>query len=178
MGQGGLAAQNGTGQSGTLVDGGGQPLRHQILRGVLIHINLFQNDAPLQIHILLGKAGVEEHIGENVQPPVQMAAQGAGIEAGVLLGGVGVDLAADGVHVPGQLSGGAPGGAFEKHVLDKVGRAVFGRRLMAGAYPHKKAQSGGLGLRQVLGEKPGPIGQVDLLVHKDLLDHCIRLGAV
>ncbi len=94
-----------------------------------------------------------------------MLVQAAGIEAGVLLGGIGVHLAADGVHVPGQLGGGPPLGALEEHVLDKVGRAVLPGSLVAGAHPHKKAQRGGAGPGDLLREQPRTVGQSDLLIH-------------
>ena len=72
-----------------------------------------------------------------------MLVQTAGVEAGVLLGGVGVYLAADGVHLSGQVAGGAAAGALEYHVLDKVGRAIFCGLFVAGTHADKKSQGGG-----------------------------------
>ena len=60
--QGLLGAQDGPGQGRTFVHCGGQPLRYQVLRAVLIHSNLLQHHAPLGLHVLLGEAGVEQHI--------------------------------------------------------------------------------------------------------------------
>ena len=158
-------AQNGPGQGAALVHGGGQPLGHQVLRAVLVHADLLQHHAPLGLHVPLVKAGVEQHVGQDIQADVQVLVQTAGVKTGVLLGGIGVHLAADGVHIPGQLGGGAPLGALEEHVLDKVGRAVLPLALVAGAHPHKKAQSGGAGPGDLLREQPRAVGQSDLLIH-------------
>ena len=68
-----------------------------------------------------------------------MLVQGTGVEAGVLLGGVGIHLAADGVHVPGQLGGGTAVGAFEEHMFNEMGGAVVPGLLVPGADAHKKA---------------------------------------
>ena len=62
LGQGGLGTQNGPGQRAAPVDGGGQPLGHQILGGVLVHADLLQNDAPLGLRVGGVKAGVEEDV--------------------------------------------------------------------------------------------------------------------
>ena len=169
--QGGLPAQDGPGQGGAPVDGGGQPLAHQVLGGVLVHADLLQDDPPLQLHVPLVEPGVEQHIGQNVQPLVQVPVQGAAVEAGVLLGGVGVELPADGVHVPGQLARRAAGGPLEQHVLDEVGGPVLPGGLVAGAHPHEEAQGGGLGPGHLLEEQPGPVGQGDRLIHSGLLKH-------
>jgi hypothetical protein len=46
------------------------------------------------------------------------------VEADGLFAGEGVEVAADGVDLAGDLLGGAGGGALEDHVLDEVGDAV------------------------------------------------------
>ncbi len=43
-----------------------------------------------------------------------------------LFAGEGVEIAADGVDLAGELLGGAGSGALEDHVLDEVGDAVAG----------------------------------------------------
>ena len=94
-----------------------------------------------------------------------MPVQTAGVEAGVLLGGVGVHLAADGVHILGQLGGGPALGALEQHMLDEVGRAVLAGALVSGTHPHKKAQGGGPDAGDLLRQQPGSVGQGDTLMH-------------
>ena len=168
-GQGGLRAQNGASQSAALIDRSGQALGHQILRGVLVHSDLFQNDPSFGLYVGLIEVGVEEHIAQNIQCLRQVPIQTAGVKAGVFFGGVGVDLAADGIHVFGQLGSSAALSALEKHMLNKVGRTVFLWGFVAGACPDKKAQSGGTGAGDCLGEQAGTVFQFDLLIHGILL---------
>ena len=73
--------------------------------------------------------------------------------------------AADGVHVPGHLAGGAAAGALEEHMLDEVGGAVLPGGLVAGADADEEAQGGGAGPGDLLQQEPGPIGQSKLLIH-------------
>ena len=138
--EGGLPAQDGPGQGGAPVDLQGQPLGTQVLGVILIHADLLQDDPPLGLHILLGKAGGEEHITENIGGQGQVGVQYPGVEAGALLGGESVDLSTDGVHLLGQGGGGAPLGPLEYHVLNKMGRPVLAHLLMARAGAHPDAQ--------------------------------------
>ena len=163
--QSGGSAQDGAAQGAALIDRHSQPVGAQVLRGVLVHPNLLQDHAPLQLHILLGEAGVEQHIAQQVGGPVQMAVQTPGVVAGALLGGVSVDLAADGVDLPGQVGGRAPVSTLEGEVLNKMGRAVFCGAFVAGARPHEKSEGGGAGPRNVFSQKPGSIGKGDGTVH-------------
>ena len=167
--QGGSPAQNGPAQGVALVHRHGQPLGTQVLGGVLVHADLLQNDAPLHLHVPLVKAGGKEHVAQQIHRPVQVAVQTAGVVAGVLLGGVGVYLAADGVHLPGQVSGGAGRGALEGHMLNEVGGAVFRGQLVAGARSHKKAQGGGAHTGDALGENAGAVGQCNASIHDKIL---------
>ena len=150
--QGGGFPQDGAGQRGTLVDRGGQPLRGQVLRGILIHPDLLQNDPALQLYVPLSKTGVEQHVAEQVDGPVQVAVQTPGIVTGELLSGIGVDLPADGVGLPGQSASVPPLGPLEGHVLNKVGRAALRGALVAGAGAHKEPQGRGAGSGDEFGQ--------------------------
>ena len=157
--QGGLPAQDGPGQGGAVVHPGGQPLGAQVLRVVLIHADLLQHHAPLGLHILLGELGGEKHVAQDVCRLGQVGVQHPGVEAGGLLGGVGVDLAPHRVHLSGQVGGGAAGGALEEHVLDKVGCAVLRRLLLAAAGAHIDAQGRRADGGDVLCEDAHAVGQ-------------------
>ena len=61
----------------------------------------------------------------------------------VLLGGEGVHLAADGVGLPGDVLGGAGGGAFEEHVLNEVGAALLAALFIARADADPDADGSG-----------------------------------
>ena len=157
--QGGLPPQDGPGQGGALEHRPGQPLGAQILRVVLVHADLLQDNAPLGLHIGVVELGVEEHVAQDVRRLVQVGVQHPGVEAGALLGGEGVDLAPHRVHLLGQLPGGAPAGALEQHVLDEVGRAVLRRALVAGAGAHPDAQGRRAHPGHVLRQDPHPVGE-------------------
>jgi len=66
---------------------------------------------------------VEHRIGEHLHgiPPVPGGK--GGVVHRVLVGGVGIDLAAHGLDGSGHLARGAGGGALEDHVLDEMGDA-------------------------------------------------------
>ena len=141
--QGRGLSQDGAAQGAALVHRHSQPLGAQVLGGVLVHPDLLQDHPPLQSRVPLVKPGVKEHIAQHLPRPVQVPVQAPGVEAGALLGGVGVHLAADGVHLHGQVGGGAAAGPLEGHVLNEVGGPVLFSALVAGAGSHKKSQGGG-----------------------------------
>ena len=157
--QGGLPAQDGPGEGGALVDRRHEPLGAQVLGVVLVHADLLQDDPPFGLDVLLPELGAEDHVAEEVHGPVQVLVQAPGVKAGGLLGGVGVDLPADGVHLLGQLPGGAALGPLEDHMLDEVGGAVLVLALVPGAGAHPDAQGGGTDRRDVLQHDAGPVGE-------------------
>jgi len=55
------------------------------------------------------------------------------VVAGDFAGGVGVDITADIFDFFGDLLGVAGGRAFEQHMFDHVGDAIFGRIFVAGS---------------------------------------------
>ena len=130
-----------------------------ILRVVLVHADLLQDHPPLGLHVGVVEPGVEEHVAQDVRRPGQVGVQHPGIEAGALLGGEGVDLAAHGVHLLRQLGGGAAPGSLEEHVLDEMGRPVLPRALMAGAGPHPDAQGNRAHPRHMLRQDTHPVGE-------------------
>ena len=163
--QRGLSAQNGPGQGRALKDRRGQPFGAQILRVVGVHPHLLQNDAPLGGHVALVEFGAEEHVAEDVGGLGKVGVQHPGVVDGVFLGGVGVELAADGVHLLGQPYRGAPGGPLEGHVLDKMGRAAESGGLPAGAHAHPDPQGGGADAGDMLSEQADAVGKNLSLVH-------------
>lgn len=107
--------------------GADEPLRDQVLRRVGVHVHLLADDAPLVGHVRLGKVRCEEHLGEQVARAVEVLVEHARIVACALARGVGVHLAADGVHALGQLGGGVLCRPLEEHVLDEVRAAGLAR---------------------------------------------------
>ena len=118
-------------------------LHDDILRCVAVHVDLLKHDAAFIDDVRFREERIEEHFAENIGRLVQMAVQHAGIEAGGIAGGEGVDLPADGVHAPGKLRGGAVGRALEEHVLDEVGAALLAALFIARADADPDADGGG-----------------------------------
>ena len=110
-----------------------EQLVHQHVRIVLVDLDLFQNHAALALDVGRGKDRVEHQVGQHIQGDGHVLGQRLDVEADGLLAGEGVQVAADRVHLAGNVLGGAGAGALEEHVLHKVGDAVGLRRLAAGA---------------------------------------------
>jgi hypothetical protein len=71
-----------------------------------------------------GEDRVEHQVGQHIQRNGHVLGQRLDVEADGLLAGEGVQVAADRVHLAGNVLRGAGTGALEEHVLDKVGDAV------------------------------------------------------
>ena len=122
-------------------------------------VDLLQDDPPLGLHRRLGEGGVVDHVTEDVRGLGQVLVQHPGREAGALLGGEGIHLAADGVGLPGDVLGGAGGGAFEEHVLNEMGRAGLRRGLLPGAAADPNPPGSGADGVNPLGDDAHPIGE-------------------
>ncbi len=133
-------AQNRPAQRMILPEGLREQLVDQHLRVVLVDLDLFQNHAALALNVGRVEDRVQHQVGQHIQRNGDVLGQRLDVEADGLLAGEGVQVAADGVHLPGNLLRGAGAGALEEHVLHKVGDAVHLRRLAAGAgfdpHPH------------------------------------------
>ena len=92
----------------------------QILGAVLIHGDLFLDNALLKLDILGGKERMGYHVADNVKRLCHMLGQRRGIEAGKLLRRVGVYNAAYLIHLLGYVERGAALGAPEQHMLNEM----------------------------------------------------------
>src|ERR1700722_16452502 len=131
-------AQNRLAQGMVLPEVGGEDFVDQGVGAVRVHLDLFQNDALFLVDILIAEERMEHQVGQHVESPRQMLVEHLGVETDQLLGGEGVQVAADGVHRARDIFGGAVGSALEQHVLDEVRNAVLVGSLTArtGADPY------------------------------------------
>ncbi len=106
----------------------GEGLVDEVVGVVLVHLDLFEDDALFAFEVGLGELGVQDEVGEDVEGGRHVLVEHLDVEADGLLAGEGVEVAADGVDLAGDVLRGAGGGALEDHVLDEVGEAVFRRR--------------------------------------------------
>src|ERR1017187_4374019 len=152
-------AQDGAAEGVTLPEVLGKGFVDEIVGIILVHLDFFEDDAPLAGDVLWGEGGVEQEVGEKVKRWSNIFIQHFDIEADSLLPGEGVEVAADGVGFAGELLGGARGGAFEDHVLDEVGDAIQVERLVAGAGGDPDAHGDGTDLGDRLGENEQAVAQ-------------------
>ena len=112
-----------------------------IVRGIFRLGNLLQDHRALALDFLGIETRVEKNIAEQIDRQRQVLVENLGVVAGMFFGGKGVDHAADGVHLLGDLRRAAPLRALEKQMLDEVGNAVLGVAFMARAVLDPNAQT-------------------------------------
>ena len=102
----------------------------QIVGGVLDHLDLFENDFFLFLDVVLGHQRIADQVGENFDRERQVLIEHLEVIAGVFLGGKGIDLPADRIHLLRDFFRRPGGRALEEHVLDKVRDAHAFRRFV------------------------------------------------
>src|ERR1035437_6829418 len=105
----------------------------QVVRIVFFRVDLLQNHFALAHDVFQFEERMEDQVAQDIEGGIQMLVEYHRIKADAFLGRERVQVAADGIHGPGDLLGAARGGPLEDHVLNKVGYSVSLRRLLAGA---------------------------------------------
>ena len=113
---------------------------------IQVGVDFVQDDFLLLVQLVFGESGAEGDVGEEVDGSLVMLLQKRGLDAGLLLGGEGVEVAAHIVQTTQDMVGFAVLGAFENGVLHKVGEAVLMGLLVAGAGFHHQDEMGDLAL--------------------------------
>ena len=142
-----------------------QQVVDQILRRVLAHGDLLEDDAALLFEVLLVEPGAQEQVGQEVHRAVEVLGDDLRVVAGAFLRGERVHLPADGVHLHGDFARGAPLGALEEHVLHEVRQAVFLLRLIHGARADPQAHAHGRKVRDVFGDHAHAVVKDKLIAH-------------
>ena len=101
-----------------------EQLMHEVIRIVLVHLDLFEDDAALFLDVLFSEERVEHQVSEDVHRGRQVRVEALHVEADGLFGGEGVHVATNRIHLPGNLLGRAMLGSFENHVLNEMRNAV------------------------------------------------------
>ena len=121
----------------------GKDFMHQIIRIVLIHLDLFQNHALFAGNVLGIESWIEDQVAQNVDGNRQMLIQDFNVEADGFFAGEGVHVAADGIHLAGNVTRRACLGPFKDHVLGEVRNAIQLRRLIARTGLHPNSNGNG-----------------------------------
>ena len=102
----------------------------EVLRGVLVHRDLLEHDLALGVHLRGLELWLEQHVGHHVQRRLEVGVEDARIDDRVLLGGGGVQLAAQAVEDLGDLHRRVAGRALEQEVLDEMRDALLSAYLV------------------------------------------------
>src|SRR5271165_1786888 len=119
-----LGAQDRLAQRMILPEILGEDFVNEVIRIVLVHLDLFHDHAAFAGDIGAVEHGIQHQIAENIERGRNVLVEHLDVEADALLSGEGIHIAADGVDLAGYLLGGAVLGPFKDHVLNKVGDAV------------------------------------------------------
>jgi len=130
----------------------GEDIVEKVFRVVHVHLDFFEDDLAFFFDVFGIKLGAEDEIGEDVEGDREMRIEHLGVETDLFLRGEGVEHAADGIHFAGDVFGGAALGAFEDHMLKKMGSAVFGGGFAAGAVADPDANGDGTDVLHGLGD--------------------------
>ena len=145
-----LRAENRPAERMTLPEALGEQLVDQVVRRVLDHLDLFEDDLLLALDVVRAERRVHDDVGEDVDGERQMLVEHLDVVARVLLRRERVHLTADRVDRLRDVLGAAGGRPLEEHVLDKVGDAALLLRLVARAAREPDADADGAHVRHPL----------------------------
>ena len=98
----------------------GEDLMNQIVRAVLIHLDFFQNHTAFTSNVRPIEHRIEDQVAEYIHSNGQMIVKHLYVETNALLGGEGIHVAADRIHLSGNFLSGAMLGSLENHVLNEM----------------------------------------------------------
>ena len=132
-----------------------------LARVVVVHGQLFEDDAPLQLHVGLRQTGGRHHVGEEVDGAGQVLLDDLPVVVGDLFARGGVDGAAEIVDPLGDLLGAASPRSLEEEVFEEMGRAEAVHAFVgrSGAHPHPHGRRARVGTRSV--RTLTPPGRID-----------------
>jgi len=129
-----------------------EELVDQIVRGVLDHLDLFDDDFLLALEVRAAERRVQHDVRQNVERERQMLVEHLDVVARVFLRRKRVELPADRVDRLSDVLRRPGGRALEEHVLDEVGDAALLGRLVPRAPRQPHADADRADLRHLLGE--------------------------
>ena len=150
----------------------GENVVQEIFGIVQVHLDFFEDDLALFLHVVGIELGTQNEIGDNVKGDGQMVIEDFGVEADLFFRSERVEHAAYRIHFAGDGFGGAAFGAFEDHVLDEMGQAVFFRDFAAGPVADPHAYRDGANMRHGLGDDDQAVAEDVLLDVTDFRGGC------
>ena len=136
----GLASQDVVTQLGAFEEHVLEGVVYQVGGRILVGVDFVVDNLLLALQLAVGEGRAEGHVGEQLGRLGEVAAQGRGVDGGILLGGEGVELAAQILQPAVDLPGTPPLRPLEEGVLGKVGQSVFvGTFVAAPRIDHQRA---------------------------------------
>src|ERR687897_286627 len=105
---------------------------HIVVRSIFSLGNLLKDNRSFTLDLFAVEIRIEENIGQQIACQRQIFIKHLGVVAGVFLGSKGVQQAAHGIHLFGDLRRCACRRSLEKQMFDEMGYAILIRQLMAG----------------------------------------------
>ena len=121
-----------------------EEIEDHVVGGVVGLVDLLDDDALFAGQFVLVHHRMLQDVGDDVDGQFQVFFKDLGVVRGVFAGRIGVQVAADGLDLLGDLLGVAAFGALEGHVLQQMRHAVDPGVLVAGADLDPGAQRHGL----------------------------------
>lgn len=149
-----VRAENRTSQRMLPEIGFRQQIVDQILRRILAHRDLFQNNAALFFKFRFIHTRVEQHVAKQIHRARQVLGNHLRIVAGAFLRRERVHLTAQRVHFHGNLLRRAVFGALKKNVLYKVRQTVFLRTFIHRSRADPQTDADGRIILNGLGDDP------------------------
>ena len=137
----------------------GEEVVDHVVRVVVVHRDLVEDHVALRLDVVGVQQRVGDHVAEDVDRQRQVVVEHPRVEAGVLLGGERVELAADRVERHRDVHRAAAAGALEEQVLEEVRAAVQGGCLVARTDPDPHPDACRPDAGELLGDDPQPARQ-------------------
>ena len=144
-----------------LAEGGRKKLLAEpVIRVVLPHVDLAQDDVALANHLVGGQRGVQHGISEHIDGDASMLGRDVDVIHRAVEGRVGVEVAAVRLDGQGDFATRAPLGALEQHVFEEMGETRPEQGILvnaAGFHPNLHGSDGGRSIALKQGSEP--VGQ-------------------
>ncbi len=113
----------------------GEQLEDEIIRRVLDRGDLLQHHVPLQVEVAGPEQGTVHQIGQDIDRLGKVLIEDVSLVVGVIAAGIGIEGTAPDFELERQLPGVSALGALEHHVLEQMGYAHLGARLVGAGGP-------------------------------------------
>src|SRR6266404_7134838 len=131
----------------------------EVIGIVLVHLDLFQYDAFLACNVFGSEDWVQYQVAQDINCDRHMFVEDLDVEADGLLAGERINIAANGIHLPGNLLRSPRGGPLEQHVFNEMRDTVALGHLVARSSLHPDADGDRTNVRHLFAQNNQSIGK-------------------